>query len=121
MQAAVSEWPTVARRRFRGGYYGAWLTRSAQRAQSSPGSPNICAVLTGRFVLRKRADYLLWRAAAGLAGLRVMPGDRFPRRPGARPWAQKITELALRSNPASRHRKPAPLSRVRGGASLPSG
>jgi hypothetical protein len=31
-------------------------------------------------VLRKRAEYLLWRAAAGLAGLRIMPGDRFPKK-----------------------------------------
>jgi hypothetical protein len=65
-------------------------------------SPNICAVLAGRFVLRKRAHYLLWRAAAGLAGLRIMPGDRFPKKASARPWAQKITELALRSNPGHR-------------------
>jgi len=35
MQDAVSEWPTAVRRRFRGGYHGAWLTRSARRAPSS--------------------------------------------------------------------------------------
>src|SRR5262249_37763095 len=43
-------------------------------------SPNICAVLTARSVLRRGADYLLWRAAAGLAGLRIVPGDRFPKK-----------------------------------------
>jgi len=39
MQDAVSEWPTTARRRFRDGYHGAWLTRSARRAPSSRGTP----------------------------------------------------------------------------------
>jgi len=57
----------------------------------------------------------------GLQACASCPAIDSPRRPGARPWAQKITELALRSNPASRHRKPAPLSRVWGDASLPSG
>jgi len=37
MQDAVSEWLAAARRRFRGGYHGAWLTRPARRAPSSRG------------------------------------------------------------------------------------
>jgi len=39
IQDAVSEWPTAARRRFRGGHHGAWLTRSTWRAPSSRGTP----------------------------------------------------------------------------------
>jgi len=84
MQDAISEWPTAARRRFRGGYHGAWLTRSAQRAPSSRcrigatdrdvggayGSAQIswCGVLGEPFrLLTRRGVWLAWHPGTAAA------------------------------------------------------
>src|SRR5215831_5710278 len=67
-------------------------------------SPNICAVLTARSVLRRGADYLLWRAAAGLAGLRIVPGDRFPKKARRPPLGPEDHRTCRAEQPG----KPAP-------------
>jgi hypothetical protein len=80
----------------------AWRAHARRAASPCGGQSRLRVGLMARSVVCVQITRL-WRAA-GLAGLRRVPGKHLPQEDPAPTIAQKITEFALREQPA----RPAP-------------